>query len=74
MDTDLILSLGIVLLILTIPSLLAAWVEGRVPRLGALMILASSSMIVTALATRPGGYRFEEIPGIMVAVAARAFN
>ena len=46
MDTDLVLTLGILLLALTIPSLLAAWVEGRAPRMGALMLLASSSMIV----------------------------
>ena len=74
MDTDLILTLGIVLLILTIPSLLSAWVEGRVPRMGALMILASSSMIVTALASRPTGYSFGEIPGVMLNVAARLVN
>lgn len=74
MDTDLILTLGIVLLILTIPSLLSAWVEGRVPRIGALMILASASMIVTALASRPTSYSFEEIPGVMLNVAARLVN
>jgi formate-dependent nitrite reductase membrane component NrfD len=74
MDTDLILTLGIVLLILTVPSLLSAWVEGRVPRIGALMILASASMIVTALASRPTGYSFEEIPGVMLNVAARLVN
>ena len=71
MDTDLVLTLGILLLILTIPSLLAAWVEGRVPRMGALMLLASSSMIVTALVSRPSGYRFEEIPQVMLSVFGR---
>jgi formate-dependent nitrite reductase membrane component NrfD len=74
MDTDLVLTLGIVLLILTVPSLLSAWVEGRVPRIGALMLLASSSMIVTALTTRPSGYRFEEIPQVMLDVASRVVN
>lgn len=73
MDTDLVLTLGIVLLILTIPSLLSAWVESRVPRMGALMLLASASMIVTALATHPKGYRFEEIPQVMLNVVARLF-
>jgi formate-dependent nitrite reductase membrane component NrfD len=71
MDTDLVLTLGILLLILTVPSLLAAWVEGRVPRIGALMLLASSSMIITALVNRPSGYRFEEIPQVMLDVFAR---
>ena len=74
MDTDLVLTLGILLLALTIPSLLAAWVEGRAPRIGALMLLASSSMIVTALMYRPTGYRFDEIPTVMLNVAARLVN
>ena len=74
MDTDLVLTLGVLLLVLTVPSLLAAWVEGRVPRIGALMLLASSSMIVTALVTRPSGYRFDEIPMVMLNVAARLVN
>jgi formate-dependent nitrite reductase membrane component NrfD len=74
MDTDLVLTLGILLLIMTVPSLLAAWVEGRAPRIGALMLLASSSMIVTALVARPSGYRFEEIPQVMLGVVARVWS
>jgi formate-dependent nitrite reductase membrane component NrfD len=74
MDTDLVLTLGIVLLVLTIPSLLSAWVEGRVPRVGAIMAIASIGMIVTALASRPGGYAFEDIPRVILSVAARAIN
>ncbi len=74
MDTDLVLTIGIVLLVLSVPSLLQAWVESRVPRIGAVMLIASVAMIITALTTRPGGYRFEEIPGIMLSVVARAVN
>lgn len=74
MDTDLILTLGIVLLALTIPSLLSAWVEGRVPRIGAIMLIASVGMILAAVTSRPGGYAFQDIPNVMLAVAARAIN
>jgi formate-dependent nitrite reductase membrane component NrfD len=74
MDTDLVLTLGIVLLVLTIPSLLAAWVEGRVPRIGAIMLVAAIGMIIASLATRPGGYAFEEIPGVMLGVMGRLIN
>ena len=38
MDTDLVLTLGIVLLVLSVPSLLSAWAESRAPRLGAIML------------------------------------
>ncbi len=74
MDTDLVLTLGIILLVVTIPALLAAWVEGRVPRVGAIMAIASLGMIVGAVATRPGGYAFGEIPMIMLNVVSRAIN
>jgi hypothetical protein len=74
MDTDLVLTLGIVLLVLTVPSLLAAWVEGRIPKVGAVMLVGSIAMIVTAVLYRPGGYVFNDVPGVMVGVFARMIN
>jgi hypothetical protein len=74
MDTDLVLTLGIVLMVLSVPSLLSAWVEGRAPRIGAIMIIAAFGMIVTALTVNPGGYEFSEVPGVMVGVVSRLFN
>lgn len=74
MDTDLILTIGIVLAVLSVPSLLAAWAEGRVPRLGAIMIVAALGMILVALQVRPGGYAFTDVPGVMIGVVSRLFN
>ena len=67
-DVDLLLTVGIILLVLSLPSLLSAWVEGRAPRLGAIMSIAALGMIVAALLTKPGGYAFAEVPGVMVKV------
>ena len=74
MDTDLVLTLGIVLFVFTLPSLLSAWVEGRIPRVGAIIVIASLAMIVAAVSSRPGGYPINDIPGIMLSVVARAIN
>ena len=74
MDTDLILTIGIVLAVLSIPSLLAAWAESRVPRLGAIMIVAALGMILVALQVRPGGYALTDVPGVMIDVVSRLFN
>jgi hypothetical protein len=74
MDTDLILTVGVVLLVLSIPSLLAAWVETRPPRLGAVLLILAIAMILTALQTAPGGYSFNDIPGVMIGVVSRLFN
>lgn len=73
-DTDLMLTLGIVLLVLSVPSLLAAWVESRAPRIGAIMAIAALGLIVSALVIKPGGYAFNQVPGIMVEVATRFFR
>ena len=74
MDTDLVLTLGIVLAVLTIPSLLAAFVEGRPPRVGALVLMAAMAMILTAVMYRPTGYRFDEVPTVMLNVVMRTVN
>ena len=73
-DIDLLLTVGIVLLVLSIPSLLAAWVESRVPRLGAIMVIAALGLIGSALVIKPGGYAFNQVPGVMVEVVARFFR
>ena len=73
-DTDLMLTLGIVLLVLSIPSLLAAWVENRAPRIGTIMAISALGLIVSALVIKPGGYAFNQVPGVMVEVAARFFR
>lgn len=74
MDTDLFLTIGVFLAILSVPSLLAAWVEGRVPRMGAIMLIASVVLLVFAATQKPGGYRFDEIPTVMLGVVARFIN
>lgn len=72
MDTDLILVIGIVVLVLSFPSLLSAFSESRAPRAGAIMVLIGGVLIVVAL-TRHGvnNYTFAEIPDVFVRVIAR---
>jgi formate-dependent nitrite reductase membrane component NrfD len=74
MDTDLVLTVGIVLLVLSVPALLSAWAESRAPRMGAIMAIAALGMILAALLVKPGGYAFNQVPGVMIDVVARFFN
>jgi formate-dependent nitrite reductase membrane component NrfD len=74
MDTDLVLTLGIVLLVVTLPSLLSAWVDGRVPRVGAIMLVTSLAMIAAAVVYHPVGYVINDVPGVMVGVIGRMLN
>ena len=74
MDTDLILVIGIVLVALAIPALLAAFSESRPPRAGAIMVLIGGVMVVVALSQNPGGYTFAEVPGLFITVIGRYLN
>jgi hypothetical protein len=73
-DTDLALTVGILLVVLSVPSFLSAWVESRAPRLGAIMFIGAGALIIYALTTRPGGYAFNEVPNIVVNVIVGFFN
>jgi hypothetical protein len=73
-DTDLVLTSGLLLGLLSVPSLLSAWAEVRVPRLGAVMVLGAFGLVLTALMVRPGGYGFNEVPDVVLGVFARLVN
>lgn len=74
MDTDLFLTIGIVLAVLTLPSLLAGWTEGRLSRVGAITLIASIVLLVCAATQRPGGYSLNEIPHVMMGVVGHFIN
>lgn len=73
-NPDLMLTVGIVLLVLSLPSLLSAWVESRAPRMGAIMVIAALGLIIGALLTNPGGYAFNKVPGVMIKVVGGFFQ
>jgi hypothetical protein len=74
MDNDLLITIGIILVILVIPSLLAAWVEGRPPRIGAVVLIGAGIMIAVAVTGDPDGYAPNEIPSVMMEVFGRYIN
>ncbi|MDM7932594.1 hypothetical protein [Tabrizicola sp.] len=74
MDTDLVLTIGIVLAVLSVPVLLAAWAESTAPRIGAVLVIVAIGMIATAVITRPGGYSLNEVPDVMLGVISRGLN
>lgn len=71
MDTDLMLVVGIVVCVLSLPALLAAFSESRAPRAGAIMLLIGGVLLVVALTKKPSGYTFAEIPDVFMHVIGR---
>ncbi|SDW65234.1 hypothetical protein [Litoreibacter albidus] len=71
MDYDLILVLGIVIGVLTIPAMLSAFLDGGAPRVAAVAAVISGGMIVYALYNVPGGYVISDLPEVFTKVVAR---
>jgi len=73
-DTDLVLVIGIVVLILSVPSLLSAFAEARAPRAGAVLVLIGGVLVAVALTKHSGGYTFSELPSVFMRVIGRYTN
>ncbi|PTX57489.1 hypothetical protein C8N43_2159 [Litoreibacter ponti] len=74
MDFDLILVLGIVIGVLTIPAILSAVLDGGAPRVATIAAVVSGGMIVYAAYNKPGGYEVGELPEVFTSVVAKFVN
>ena len=71
MDSDLALILGIGLVALSLLSLLSAFSERRPPRIPGLVLLIGAGLATYAVASKPGGYRIEQLPEVFFSVLGR---
>jgi len=67
---DLYLVIGLIVVVLALPSVIGALVEGRAPRAAAILVLIGGGLIALAVSGKPGGYTLEDIPNAFVRVAA----
>lgn len=74
MNPDLLLVIGIVLGVFSVPSILSAISEGRAPRVAAFTIIASGALILYAVNNKPGGYTLQDVPGAFVRVVGTFVN
>jgi len=70
MDPDMALLAGMGLLILSLPSAIAALAESRAPRVAAVILITGGALIVHAVRSKPGGYTWEEIPIVIYSMVA----
>jgi len=71
LDTDLALTLGFVLGAFSIPALVSAYSDGRVPRAFMVLLLLAGMLVLYAVVVQPGGYRFSQLPVVFFGVFAR---
>lgn len=74
MDPDLSLVIGIVLAVLTVPSVVSAYADGRPPRASILFVLMAGGLIVYALSAHPQGYALSDVPNAFFRVIGRYMN
>ncbi len=74
MNTDLILVIGIVIGVLTVPSILSAVLEGSAPRAASVSAVISGGLIVYAVYTNPGGYDVNDLPRLFRGVFSSFAN
>ncbi len=70
-DPDLMLIVGLVFAVLSVPSIIGAFSESRAPRLGIIMIVIGAGMVAWAINAKPGEFSFEELPETFISVIAR---
>jgi hypothetical protein len=74
MDPDLLIVIGLVVGGFSIPSILGAIADGRVPRAAAIAVMVAGGLIVLAINENPGGYTINDMPDVFVNVVARYIN
>lgn len=63
--------LGLLLALLSLPSLLSAWVDRRIPYVAVIMMLVAAALIVPVWLAQPGGIPLREWPGMIINVIAK---
>ncbi len=70
MSTDLALVLGILIAIFSIPSIISAFSDRRVPRASAVTVIIAGGLVLYAVQNKPGGYSLEDIPNAFIEIVA----
>ncbi|MFW2589297.1 hypothetical protein [Sagittula sp. SSi028] len=73
MDPDTALISGAFLLILSVPSLLAAWANERFPFVGLLLLIGGLGLGIWAW-QETGGYTADQMPEVFFRVLGRIWN
>ncbi|MCK0150619.1 hypothetical protein MWU54_11325 [Marivita sp. S6314] len=68
MEMDTLFVIGLVLGVLSVPAIVSAISNGQRPRIATITLMIAGGLVVYAMSKKPGGYSFDEIPGIVARV------
>lgn len=70
MPFDLYLTIGLVVLLFAIPSVVSAFSDRHTPRVASIMVLVGGGLVAWAVTQKPGGYVLTEVPEVVIGVLA----
>jgi hypothetical protein len=74
MKTDIALVMGTILGALALVAVLTALIEGRRPRVAALVVVISGGLILWGAGASADGFQWDDIPNAFISVAAAILN
>ncbi|UYV37021.1 hypothetical protein N4R57_18960 [Rhodobacteraceae bacterium D3-12] len=74
MDHDLALVIGLVVGVFSIPAIVSSFAERRTPRVAAITLIISGGLLAWAMTQKPGGYKIDQVPNVVVKVVGRFVN
>jgi hypothetical protein len=74
MDTDLMLVIGIILGVLSIPAMLNAFSDGRAPRTASITVLIAGILIFLAVNEHRPVYKPSDLPDVFARVFRHVFK
>ncbi|QFU09810.1 hypothetical protein PARPLA_00627 [Rhodobacteraceae bacterium THAF1] len=74
LSRDSAIVISVVFLALAVPSIFAAWVDRRIPKIGLVLIVVGGLMTFWTLNTYPGDYVWEDVPMAFIEVIASIVN
>jgi hypothetical protein len=74
MDTDLMLVVGIILGVMSIPAMLNAFSDGRAPRAASIIVLIAGVLIFLAVNEHRPAYKPSDLPDVFARVFRQLFD
>ena len=71
MDFDLILTVGLIVAVFSVPAVISAISHNRTPRVAAIVMMVAGGLVAYAVTKKPNGYTLDQIPDVIVNVVAR---
>ena len=74
LSRDAAIALATLLIALSLPSIVSAWVDRRFPRIGLVLLIGGCLLALWTAETYPGDYTWEDIPLAFIEVVAQILN